>query len=273
MGILDSATKKAKEAIETSVSAEAANKLADSISTIGQRINTEENQKKMEILQEKKDEIRNNIIKKKDDLIDDIKNKKATTSSNHSILVMKRENIKKTPNWRSEYYDHTDFELAFYDKENELQFRAVGLNDRHKQIITIYDLNDVEVGVVKEKRVAWRMPSITTEYEPADFDIFLRGKHLGLVQTTSIIKGSMMKVSFNGWRLKWLPGGCSIVDSQNEFIASINLKISDWSKQYILEFHNSIDPVLIVLLAVVIRARETRIDRKTLNSSSFYAEG
>ena len=157
----------------------------------------------------------------------------------------------------------------FYDKSENLKYTAKGNDSNKLQYICLYDMNNHKVAEASEKRLALRNPfSLRKEAYPIDYDITIAGKNLGRLCSVASFGTQKLKVKFNGWNIEHKPFGSNLITDHNgNTIAEISSKHFGFDTLYFLDFQNSSDQTLIVLLAAITRAYIYSFSRKCSNSA------
>lgn len=147
-------------------------------------------------------------------------------------------------------------DYLFYDIDGNLKYIAKGGEYDKLERILLYNAENRKIAEIYEKLVTFRNPlSLKKDIHPVDFDIIIDGKKLGKLCTVASWGKQRLVVKFNGWKIEIKPLGIDrIVDIDGNVVAEITSKLFGLGMMSFLDFQKNNNEILIVILAVAIRA-------------------
>lgn len=132
-----------------------------------------------------------------------------------------------------------------YDEYNNKKYLVTADIIALKHCLRVYDRNHREVGVVRERLLSF-LPC---------FDIETGGKEIGTIQKKFSFFHPEYELDYKGWRIEGdFPGWNYDVYQGCSSIIHISKELLNWGDTYVIDFADSADELLGLMLVVAIDA-------------------
>lgn len=138
-----------------------------------------------------------------------------------------------------------------FNENGDVMFKVKGeLSFGH--LLRIFDSNDNEIGVVKEKVLTW-FPK---------FEMYANDNYIGCINKEFTFFKPKFNIDYNGWQIEgdWFEWDYVINDSAGRQIASITKEVWNWTDTYSIDIHNPDDVLYVLMLVIAIDAEKCSRD-------------
>lgn len=141
--------------------------------------------------------------------------------------------------------------LNVLDDSQTVKYKIKGEFASIKRHLHIYDINNVELAVVKEKLIALRKP-LSMQIKVDDFDFIIGGKRVAKLKSKTIFKDKL--ILDNGWIVKGNITGFKyhIFDKDDKEIAKVSNKILYYGDTYKVEYNEDANELLVLMIVLAI---------------------
>lgn len=144
--------------------------------------------------------------------------------------------------------------LDVFDENQKIKYTVKGELTSIKHHRHIYDANDKELGLIKEKLISLRLP-ILKESNPVDFIFEIDGHKVGTVKSKWAFGRQNYEVDFNGWRIE---GNIFKFEYKiyngNEVIAQISKKLFFLDDIYVINVPDPNNELVVLMLVISLDA-------------------
>ena len=151
---------------------------------------------------------------------------------------------------RQKLYTIRDY-LNVYDENNIVKYKLKGEFISIKHHMHIYNIDNEEIGYVKEKILSFKNP-LSFQTKPARFFFFANGKRIAKMKSKTVFKDKL--VMDNGWVIKGNFSGFKykIYNAYGKEIASVKSALFDYGDAYKVEYLEDIDELIILMIVIAI---------------------
>lgn len=185
-------------------------------------------------------------IDKTNKVIDDRAKKKVEkfldSNLSHTHLVIK----KRKNSWNESF--------NIYDRNQAIKYTVKGELLSLKHHLHIYDANNLELGVIKEKLLSFRSP-FNLKNKPIDFEIEVAGKKLGKIKSRGGFFKTKYDIDFKGWKIEGDVIGVKYrVFIGDKTIMQVSFKLILDGDTYFIEIFDPNDELLCLMIALALDA-------------------
>lgn len=168
--------------------------------------------------------------------------KKFNKPDDKQVLVIIRDHF----TWKDKFYIYDDYQNIKYSVKAELVSIKPSLN--------IFDKKGEKIASVKEKLITFRSP-ISLESKPVDYILEIDGNKIGKLKSRWAFAKRNYLVDFNGWRIEGnILGWKYKIFNGNEQVANISQVIFNLNEAYVINYTDSKDELLILMLVLAMAA-------------------
>lgn len=168
--------------------------------------------------------------------------KKFNKPEDTQVLVICRDKL----TWKDKFNIYDDYQNIKYSVKAEL----ISI----KPCLNIFDNTGKKIASVKEKLITFRSP-ISLESKPVDYILEIDGNKIGKLKSRWAFAKRTYRVDFNDWRIEGnILGWKYRIFNGNEQVANISQVIFNLNETYVINFTDSKDELLILMLVLAMAA-------------------